>query len=286
MNVIVLPIELTGLHVNRDNVSSLTYSLAYYYASDCIEKDPLNNSALELLTENDAVGNENDSIYEKFIPLSKVNFIKEKDELGFDFNIPDYEFTDWFVTSELVFQKWYELLRLEQKVDYKIRSLIDYHRILPNQIDALAQDCESTPFKDRGVLFLTLMCDLWDNKHYSVSDDNIVWGVGFSEIEALFSAIENHLWLSKNHRYIDRENKESGKDESEWLLNGIKPYEDTAKTFMDMLELMQGSTDVLVTQEGLELLPCTERLFHLVNEKGLLDFDFCIRKGFIDLAEE
>lgn len=286
MNVIVLPVELTGLKVDMNNVDKLTYGLSYYYASDCIEKDPLNDSALEFLMEKEVIGNASDSIYDKFIPLSVVNFSKEKDELGFSFNIPEYEFEDWFVTSELVYQKWYEALRLEQKVDYKIRSLIDYHKIEPSQIDALVQDCESTPFKDRSIVILTLMCDLWDKKHYSVSDDNIVWGVGFSELEAFFDAIENNIWLIKNYRKVSQINDDAEIDGTELILEDIEPYQDTAAAFLELLELMQGSTDTLVTRKGLELLPCTERLFHLVNEQELTSFDFCIRKGYVDIAEE
>ncbi len=285
MNIIVLPTELTGLNVSKTNVHNLTYDLSYYYANECIDKDILNNAALEFVSENEGIGDETDNIYDKFIPLSKVNFTKEKDLLGFHFDITDTDYADYFVASELVYQRWYEILRFEQSVDYKIRSLIDYHGINPDQINALSQDCAKQEFKDRSIMFMTLMCDLWDANYYSLSDNNIVWGVGYSELGALFHGLENHIWLENNYAAIQRSNnilELEGNPET--ILDGIQPYPDTGLVFSNMIDLMRSNSLTWVTSDGLELLNCSSELFHKVNENGLTSFDFCIRRGLVDLA--
>ena len=286
MNIIVLPTELTNLSVNDNNVQHLIYSLGYYFASECINKNPENNAALEYVIENEGIGGASDSIYDKFIPLSQANLAKEKEVLGFEFNVNNPEYSDYFIASEIVYNKWYDILRFEQRLDYKIRSLIDFHGVPGSRIDILLQDCNELPFKDRAIYGMSLMADLWDSNHYALSDDNVIWGVGYSEFGAFFNAMENHFWLEKNYNDINIENENLKMEGSNDLfLDGIVPYDNSTALFTEILSLMKSKKKDWYMPNNLELSRCTPALFAKVDEGGLTDFDFCEKVGFLDILE-
>lgn len=275
MNIISLPTELSNLKVNSGNIEGFLYSLNYFHAPDCIEKKQSANKALEFIRKFNGIGDENDSIYEKFIPISKANLVKEKTELGFSFDVMDYDYPDYFVASEIVYHKWYQALRFEQKLEYKINSLINLHGVAVERIASLADDCESLDFSIRAEHQLSLMNQLWDSNYYAIYDDNVVWGVGYSEIGAFFSSLENHIWLED---YI-KSNIDTYDAEK------ITPYPNRTEIFTKMINLIMSKSSNWELGNNLMIFPCTKRLFKIVNTQGISDFDFFEKNGYLDIVE-
>lgn len=275
MDIFVLPIDLTNLKINDANAHAVHYTLNYFKAADCINKLPSSNCALELVRKNNGIGDKSDSIYEKFVPIGNANLLQERKDLGFEFNVMDYDYPGYYVTSEVVYRKWQDRIRLEQKVDYKIRSLIDLHGISPGAIEALMIDCDQIPFDTRAQYQLGLMSDIWDSNYYAIFDDNIVWGVGYSEIGAFFNALENHAWLTSFMENLEPEIKAA---------QNFQPYDDPLQIFGDIIEgIMQGHSRFF-TGNNLMIQPCTKALFSVVSQRGLSEFDFAEQGGRLSLA--
>lgn len=275
MNIISLPTELSNLEVNIGNIEHFLYSLNYFYAPDCIEKKPSANKALDFIKRFGGIGDENDSIYEKFIPISKANLVREKTELGFSFNIMDYDYPDCFVASEIVYYKWHQILRFEQKLEYKINSLINLHGVEVERIASLADDCESLDFSVRAEHQLSLMNQLWDSNYYAIYDDNIVWGAGYSEVGAFFSSLENHTWLEG----FIKSNIDSYDPEA------IMPYPNSTEIFTKMINLIMSKDKNWKLGNNLMMFPCTKRVFKIINTQGLSEFDFYEKNGYLDIVE-
>lgn len=275
MNIISLPTELSNLSIDNSNIEHLLYNLSYYYAPDCLTKHPSKNRALDFIRKFGGIGDENDSIYEKFIPISKANMIKERKDLGFSFDVMDYDYPDHYVASEMVYIKWREVLRFEQKVDYKILSLIDLHDVDAKRIADLGDDCDTLDFTDRAEHQLSLMNQIWDSNLYAIYDDNTVWGVGYSEVGAFFSSLENHLWLEKY----------SSEGVLPYGLEETKPYPNSSELFTKIIKNIMSKSSDWGLGENLMMRPCTKRVHKLVSAEGLMEFDFCERNGYLDIAE-
>ena len=276
MNVIALPSELSNLVIDDSNVEHLRYKLSYFHANDCINKDPDDNAALQVLERYGAIGDESDSIYEKFIPIAKANLLREKESLGYSVNIMDYDYPDHYIVSEDTYRKWWKIINFEQKIDYKIRSLIELHDVEGDKISAVMNDCENESLEpqDKAYYQLSLLMDIWDKNYYAVSDDNIVWGVGYSEIDAFFDALENHLWLEKIY----------GTEAVGIDLEGTVPYLDTTDIFARMLELMLSKEYEWDLPNNLNIQPCSRLLFDKQKRDGLMEYDFCEERGLLDLV--
>ncbi|MBO6225868.1 MAG: hypothetical protein J6N72_10575 [Psychrobacter sp.] len=122
---------------------------------------------------------------------------------------------------------------------------------------------------------LSLMNQIWDSNFYAIYDDNTVWGVGYSEIGAFFSSLENHLWLE---RY-------SKNGESPFGLEETNPYPNSSELFTKMLGLIMTKNSDWQLGNNLMMKPCTRRVYTLVGLKGLTEFDFCEKNGYLDMAE-
>lgn len=275
MNIISLPTELSNLKIDDSNIEHLLYKLSYFYAPDCLSKDPSKNRALDFVRKFGGIGDENDSIYEKFIPISKANMVEEREDLGFTFDVMDYDYPDYYVASEIVYQKWREALNFEQKLDYKMLSLIQLHDVEVGRISNLADDCDTLDFTVRAEHQLSLMNQIWDSNFYAIYDDNIVWGVGYSEVGAFFSSLENHLWLELHTQ----------DDKSPAGLEETTPYPKSHELFTKILQLIMSKNSDWQLGENLMMRPCTKRVHKLVSIEGLTEFNFCEKNGYLDIAE-
>lgn len=276
MNVIALPTELSNLSINESNINHFIYRLSYFHAAHCINKEPSNNVALDFIKKLGGIGDENDSIYEKFIPISKANLLREKESLGYSFDIMDYDYPNHYIVGEDTYRKWAAALNFEQRIDYKIKSLIEIHGVDINKISEVISDCETLPSSDRADYQLSLLSEIWDNNYYALYDDNIVWGVGYSEIGAFFNALENHVWLEKVY----------STEAAGTSLDEVEPYPDSSSLFTEIIELILAKkTKNWGLPNNLALQPCSKAMFNKLNKDGLMEFDFCEMRGLLDIAK-
>lgn len=278
MNIIALPTELSNLVINDDNIKHLLYKLAYFYSQDCITKPADKNVAVDFVRRFSGIGDENSSIYEKFIPISKANMLSEREQLGFEVTVMDYDYPDFYVTSQLVYKRWLAAIDFEQRIDYKIRSLIDLHDVDQDKIASIIDDCDSLPFTARAEHQLTLMSEIWDPNYYAIYDDNVVWGVGYSEIGAFFSALQNHVWLEKYYEVNE------GDEESFIGAEDITPYPDSTALFTTMIEKIMNKVDRWNMPNNMAMRMCTRAVFNKVSNDGLSDFDFSEKGSRLDIA--